>query len=88
MLSKAYLHKGMYAEALAVTKNCDCLEVAAMVHARAGRPAEARRILEQLERSEDASIHGAVKLARVYAALGRRDQAFAALEKVYQQRDY
>lgn len=56
------------------------------VEAEAGRPAEARRILRELQASRDTVYIQPYALALVYARLGERDSAFALLEESYRDR--
>jgi TolB-like protein len=87
-LAYAYAQKGLFPEALAEAGKCGaaCLPSAAYVHARAGHTEEALRILGQVTGPAGHTLPNAV--ARVYAALGRPDDAMAWLEKAYQVRDY
>ena len=55
-------------------------------YAVTGRSAEARDVLRQLERSPGGKIR-ALAVARVYAGLGDRDQAFLWLNKAVDQKD-
>ena len=61
------------------------------MHARAGQRQEALKILEDLKRraaTDNSALTGyAVNLAILYAGLGEKDQAFAWLEKAYQEHD-
>jgi predicted Zn-dependent protease len=57
------------------------------IYARQNRTAEARRILEELGELSEKRYVSSVDRASIYTALGEKDQAFAALEKAYQQRD-
>jgi len=55
------------------------------VHWSRGRHAEARRLLEELERKYAAVF--AYQFAQAYVHLGDHDQAFAWLERGYEQHD-
>jgi TolB-like protein/Tfp pilus assembly protein PilF len=55
-------------------------------YALAGRKAEARAILRQLETGSGGTVR-ALPVARVYIGLGDREQAFSWLEKAVDQRD-
>jgi len=63
-------------------------QLAALAYAqvRAGRPAEARNILEQLQRRAETSFVSPVYRALVHVALGENDQALGALEQAYAMR--
>ena len=57
----------------------------AVAHAKAGQRDEARRLLEELLRSEEKGKE--VAAAATYTALGDREQAFAWLDKSFEKRD-
>jgi DNA-binding winged helix-turn-helix (wHTH) protein/TolB-like protein/Tfp pilus assembly protein PilF len=89
-LALAYGHKGMYEESLAELKRVSearpetntALEALAITYAMAGQTAEAEAALRELCRlakKKDGSVSG-YNVALAYAALGRRDEAFAWLE--------
>jgi tetratricopeptide (TPR) repeat protein len=59
----------------------------ALAHARAGRPAEARKILGELKEIEKTQYVRSYYVAMIYAALGDKDNAFAELEKSFQDKD-
>jgi Flp pilus assembly protein TadD len=52
-----------------------------------GQQEEARRILVKLEQMHQQGIAPSASVAILYGALGESDQAFAWLEKAYQERD-
>jgi tetratricopeptide (TPR) repeat protein len=56
------------------------------VHARAGRMTEARDVLQQLLALAQTRYVSSTNFATLYATLGDLDQAFAWLEKVYEER--
>ncbi len=94
-LGLAYLQKGMYEEAAASARNAEklsagipeMLSLAGYIYGRAGRRDDARRLLIELrERSKRESIPANL-IVSVYAGLGQKDQAFAWLEKAYQERE-
>jgi serine/threonine protein kinase/tetratricopeptide (TPR) repeat protein len=58
------------------------------VYARMGRAADARKVLADLHEQEKTSYIAPTNFAKVYIGLGDNDQAFAWLEKGYQQRDF
>jgi TolB-like protein/Tfp pilus assembly protein PilF len=91
-LCLAYAQKGQYADALAaiekarehaLEEDAESLAFLGHVHARAGRPDEARKVLQQLaelgRRNHVSSYHAAI----VHAHLGEKDAAFAALERAF-----
>jgi hypothetical protein len=57
-------------------------------YVRAGQPAEAHRVLEELkERAAKGRFGGAFAITRIYAALGERKRAFEWLRKACDERD-
>jgi len=56
------------------------------VRARLGDRAEARRVLEQLEAASKVRYTPTLAFAVVQVGLGEKDQAFASLEKAYDER--
>jgi tetratricopeptide (TPR) repeat protein len=93
-LTKAYIAKGMYAEALKMPVSLDTndptvLVLKAEALAGAGDRAAALKILQELERREHNLSPGqtyvpAVTIGEGYAVLGDKESAFAWLEKAYQ----
>jgi Flp pilus assembly protein TadD len=59
----------------------------AYIYARAGRAADARRVLEVLERSASARSDQLIFQALAHAALGDRDRALVLIEKLYETRN-
>jgi len=55
-----------------------------VAYARAGRRAEAERVLRELKAGSHEEPH--FQVAWIHTALGEKDKAFASLEKTYQQR--
>lgn len=51
-----------------------------------GKPAEARRLLAEIEQESSGRIFNAFDIACVYAALGDRDEAFQWLDRAYKDR--
>ncbi len=90
----SYLQEGMNAEAiaefqkgLAITGRNPARSAGfAAIQARAGNTGEAIKILNELKRLSDRSYVPAFTMALIYTGLGDKDQAFAWLEKVYEQR--
>ncbi|HTS61646.1 MAG TPA: winged helix-turn-helix domain-containing protein [Candidatus Acidoferrales bacterium] len=60
----------------------------AHVYAKCGKPAEARRILAELEQPSDNGVQDWLWIAGVHAQLGEKDRAFLWLDKAYQNRDF
>jgi TolB-like protein/DNA-binding winged helix-turn-helix (wHTH) protein/Tfp pilus assembly protein PilF len=92
-LAMAYQQKQMYAEAIAefqrVAETLRSPNVGlASVYAVTGRAREAKQILRELEAPSPSGTLDWVFIAGVYAALGDKDQAFAWLEKGYENRDF
>jgi serine/threonine-protein kinase len=88
-LGIAYVHRGMFDQGIVEIRegagiNAPHSLFLAWAYATAGRRDEAIKILdESLKRLSGGAPVSKVRLARVYAALGDRDQAFAWLEKAY-----
>jgi DNA-binding winged helix-turn-helix (wHTH) protein/TolB-like protein/Flp pilus assembly protein TadD len=57
-------------------------------YARAGKKAQAERVLTELLKRADGSYAAPFQLAMVYAGLGDKDQAFAWLAKAYEARSW
>jgi tetratricopeptide (TPR) repeat protein len=92
LLGSAYEAKGQYAEAMAAYQQAvklglqtpDLQIYIGTTYAKAGERGKAQAILKRLEAEKTVS-RGA--LAELYAALGEREQAFAALEQAYAAHD-
>jgi serine/threonine-protein kinase len=89
-LGRAYVQQGKYEEALAEFEEFHRLSggsaiLAEVGHAQvlAGRRDEARQLLKELTQDPQQGKVAAGRIAYVYVALGDRDQAFAWLEKAY-----
>ena len=86
-LGEAYIHKGMYDEALDVFRQLsedDPLlgqQGIVRLRARAGETKEARALFLQLKRSSDARRLTLLDLASLHTSLGETDQAFKLLEQ-------
>ena len=97
-LPAAYEQKGMFEEAIAgfqraitVTKGADkILAMASLghVYAVSVRKTEARKILAELQRLSEHSYVPAHDMALVYAGLGEKDNAFAWLDKAYEEHSF
>ena len=57
-----------------------------VVYANAGRRQAAEKLLTQLNAESEMRYVCGVQLATLYAALGRKDEAFASLERAYRER--
>jgi tetratricopeptide (TPR) repeat protein len=94
-LGRAYEQKGMYEEAIAELQKAITLSgsspvmVAALGHAYAvsGKSGKALKILDELKASSQRSYIPPSSLAAIDTGLGQKDQAFAWLQKAYEERD-
>jgi len=93
-LAQDYIQKSMFKESIAETEkalaispgNSATLLNLGYAYAVAGRRAEAQKVLDQLnERSKQKYISPRL-MARLYVGLGKKDKAFAYLEKSYEDR--
>ena len=95
-LGRAYTEKGMYGEAITAFQKSIPLsgdspdESASLgcVYARSDRKAEARKILEELKELSKKRYIAPSVIAELYVALGDKDQAFAWLDKAYEDHDF
>jgi serine/threonine-protein kinase len=95
LLGLAYMYKGMYEPAiLALQKSIPLSggspdEAASLAHAYvlSGKRGEALKILEALKQQSKRKYISLGTLADLYGVLGERDQAFALLDKAYEERD-
>jgi len=96
IISRVYIEKGMYGEAIAAaTKarelskggNSEAIALIGYSLAKAGRRDEARAVLDELLRLSAARYVPPYNIALVYNALGERDKTFEWLRKSYEQRD-
>ena len=89
----------MYDEAIAEFKNAISLKVGTggnelsvpglgHVYAVSGKKSEARRVLDELKQRFAQQYLPATSVALIYAGLGEKDQAFAWLDKAYEQRSF
>ena len=91
-LAVIYVEKGMYKEAVQQFQKLDIYPPHALGHmgnafARMGREADAREMISRLQKHvQDAGV-GRYEIALVYAALGKKDEAFAWLDKSFAARD-
>lgn len=94
-LARAYTEKSMYDDAIASLQKAIALsgdspdEPASLsyVYARAGKIAEARNVMDELEKRAKRTYISPSVLAVMYAGLGDRDKAFALLDKACDERD-
>ena len=90
-MTGAYAAKGMYTEAVAELEKAVALSGAgsqekallAYLYGRMGRTRDARALLSELARQNDAPGYA---MAIAYVGVGDADKAFAALDKTLQQR--
>jgi TolB-like protein/DNA-binding winged helix-turn-helix (wHTH) protein len=97
-LPAAYEQKGMYTEAIAEFKKAIpltggsewSLSKAGLGHGYAvtGKKSEARTLLDELKQLSAEEYVPATSVALIYAGLGEKDQAFAWLDKGYEQRAF
>ncbi len=93
ILGLVYEQMGRYDEAVAELRKdmelggTDSRGNIAHVYAISGRTAEARRILDELQRESRQKNISPYNIAVIYDGLRETDQAFAALDKAYEQRD-
>jgi len=94
-LGYAYLRKGALAEAIAEFQRAITLSPnvpqykSGLGHAygRAGKSTEARKLLDELKEQSKRRYVSWCDFAAIYAGLGKKDRAFASLEKAYEQHD-
>jgi tetratricopeptide (TPR) repeat protein len=89
-LGEVYLRKEMYSEAIAAYRESASLgdfsysAPLGYAYGRAGKPAEARMIIEELRGRPNMSP---TSIAIVYAGLGDKDHALALLERALKEHD-
>ncbi len=98
LLPAAYEQKAMYAEAIAAFKKALTLKgggerslpIAGLghVYAVSGNKSEAQTVIDELKQISRQEYVPATNIALIYAGLGEKDQAFAWLEKGYEQRAF
>jgi serine/threonine-protein kinase len=102
ILAGLYIDKGMYDEALTENQKMIEAQIEAQkgsdtqglqgrpqlanIYAKQGRRAEALKILNELEELSKQRYVAPMTMARLYAALGDNDQAFAWVQKAYDER--
>jgi Flp pilus assembly protein TadD len=95
MLGTAYVQKQMYPEALfefskaaELSKgNSEAVAMTGYTYAMAGDPAKARAVLAELKSLAAQRYVPPHHIAMLCSVLGDKDEAFAWLEKAYQNRD-
>jgi TolB-like protein/Tfp pilus assembly protein PilF/predicted Ser/Thr protein kinase len=93
-LGEAYLQKSMYKDGIAEIQkdlvispnSTGTLSQLGYGYAVAGRPAEAHKVLDQLNELSKQKYVPAVSWAIIYSGLGEKDKAFEWLEKAYEDR--
>jgi TolB-like protein/DNA-binding winged helix-turn-helix (wHTH) protein/Flp pilus assembly protein TadD len=95
VLGNAYLQEGLTQEAVQEFQAATALSPSrtrytgalACAYGRAGRSSEARKLLNRLIVLSKSGYVSSVDIAWVYAGLGEKDEAFASLEKAYDEHD-
>jgi serine/threonine protein kinase/tetratricopeptide (TPR) repeat protein len=95
-LGRAYEQKGRLPEAIAAFEralaldqdNTEIWSGLGHAHALAGNKVEAQKVLDHLTELSAHSFVAPYSFAVIYAGLGEKDQAFAWLDRAYQQRSY
>jgi TolB-like protein/Tfp pilus assembly protein PilF len=82
-LGKAYAQMGMLAEAIAEFQQTKGSEWAGYAHALAGNTDKAIAAVDRLKRRAEEEYVSPYRLALIYTGLGRKEEAFAALEQAY-----
>ena len=90
-LAVIYVEKGMYEEAIEQFRKLGdqphALGHMGNAYARMGREGEAREMISELQKHVQNTGIGRYEIALVYAGLGKKDDAFAWLEKSFAARD-
>ncbi len=92
-LGKALDAQGQYQEAIVELRKAQNFTAEpnatiGYVYGRMGRAADARKVIADLQEQSTKGYVAPSNFAKVYIGLGDKDQAFAWLEKGYQQRDF
>jgi len=97
-LPAVYEQKGMYSEAVAEFKKAIPLTAGSEwslakaglghVYALTGKKNEARMLLNELKQASKQEYVPGTSIASIYAGLGEKDQAFAWLDKAFEQRAF
>jgi len=83
-LCEAYLRKGMYLKATA--ENRGDKQGLARIYALSGRKSEALKLVPELKEEVKHRDLWPIDMAELYAALGERDEAFAWLERAFDEK--
>ena len=91
-LGKTFAEKGQLQEAVEELKKAgdftaEPYATIGYIYARMGRAADARKVIADLQEQSKKRYVAPSNFAKIYIGLGDEDQAFAWLEKGYQQRD-
>jgi TolB-like protein/Flp pilus assembly protein TadD len=94
-LGLAYIGKRMYEEAIAILREVAGVEqdrlrasgLLGYVYVKAGRTTEARKLVEELNDPAKIRFGSAFASARIYTALGQRDQSFIQLRRACDELD-
>ena len=95
-LSQAYLDKGMYAEAVAISEqwlqsdpaNQWALRNAGFAYAKAGRRDKAEEMISRFREIAKTQYIATSRIACIYGALGDKARAFDELNKAFAARDW
>jgi len=95
-LCEAYAANGMYNEAIALSQKMVQADPTSQrffyllgyAYAKAGRKPEAEVVINKLKDISRGEYVISSLIARIYAALDKRDEAFALLEKAFEEREY
>jgi tetratricopeptide (TPR) repeat protein len=98
LLARAYLQIGRFDEAISQLQNVQTVEALSKTpsstikvligyaYAISGRKNDARQILNELNKSSGEQQTSPIMIAAIYGALDDKDQAFACLDRAYQER--
>lgn len=92
-LGLAYAYIGMYDKAVSATNkgivlsgnSAQAIAFLGRIHAVSGKKAEAHKVIAELREVSKRRYVSPLDIAMIYATLGERDQAFAWLEKAYEE---
>jgi len=92
-LGKTLAEQGQFQEAVEELKKAgdftaEPYATIGYVYGRMGRAADARKVIADLQEQSKKGYVAPTNFAKIYIGLGDKDQAFAWLEKGYQQRDF
>jgi eukaryotic-like serine/threonine-protein kinase len=92
-LGKTLAEQGHYQEAIEELKKAgdftpEPYATIGYVYGRMGRTSDARKVLADLQEQSKKGYVAPANFAKIYIGLGDKDQAFAWLEKSYQQHDF